>query len=89
MNIRITIDNENPFNAGWLAAHLGLPINCLSLEGMAKQSFEEGYAMRWGTRDLAGCHEALLMEAWDIPMPFVRHKIRITKGWTYEANQEG
>lgn len=78
MKITLTIENENPFNAGWLAAHMGLPADCMpDLEGMDRQTFDDGYKMRTETHNTGGCQSALLAEAWDIPMPFIRHRVSI------------
>lgn len=45
--ITLSVHNENPFCAGWLACHMGLPKDCLpELHGMERESFDEGYRMR-------------------------------------------
>lgn len=47
--ITIKIKNGNPFNAGWLAAHLGLPRDVFMLDGIDKQAWDEGWDMRQET----------------------------------------
>lgn len=82
--ITIHIENENPFCAGWLACHLGMPKDCVRLEGMKQQQWDDGYRMREETADMqipdaqghGDCHIAFLMEK-DIPVGFVRHKCSV------------
>lgn len=85
--IVLKVENENPFQAGWLACHMGLPKDCLpELEGMARQSFDEGYRMREETANMqeadeyghGACHIAFLMET-EIPVGFVRHRVSVSE----------
>lgn len=86
--ITINIENENPFAAGWLACHLGLKRDCLKLEGMAKQQFEDGFKMHEECADSenpkdihghGGTHIAFLMEATNQNLvPFVRNRVSIS-----------
>ncbi len=68
--IRLTVDNANPFNAGWLACHVGLPRDCLKLEDFQLRRlppwdgasndlvlFQEGYDMRAETGDMNDPHD--------------------------------
>lgn len=88
MKITLTVENESPFDAGWLACHMGLPADCMpELEGMARESFDEGYKMRGETADMhkpdemghGGCHVAFLMMATNQNVvPFVRARVGIS-----------
>lgn len=91
MTITIHVENQNPFCAGWLACHMGLPVDCVQLEGMAVQTFRDGYRMRAETADMekgltvlerlghGDCHVAFLMER-EIDVGFVRHRVTATVG---------
>lgn len=90
MKIVLTVTNENPFQSGWLACHMGVSKDCLpELTGMHKETFEEGFRMREETADMeipdrnvvgthGGCHCAFLMEK-DMQdrVQFIRHKVEI------------
>lgn len=54
----ITIENANPFDAGWHACHFGLPSDCIRFDSeMAQQSFDEGFRMRQETADMNNPHD--------------------------------
>ena len=87
MKIILQIENENPFQAGWLACHMGLPKDSLKLEGISKESWDAGWRMRQETADMetpdevghGGCHVAFLMESTNPLKEFVRHKVTVTQ----------
>ena len=89
MMITVHVENQNPFCAGWLACHMGLPVDCVQLEGTARQLFQEGYRIRAETADMekgttiperldhGDCHIVFLMER-EIDVGFVRHRVTAT-----------
>ena len=85
MKIIIEVENANPFQAGWLACHMGLPKHSLKLEGISQEAWNQGWQARQETADMetpdeaghGGCHIAFLVEAIN-PLPdFVRHKVSV------------
>lgn len=69
----ITIQNDNSFDAGWHACHLGLPKDCITFESPeAQHAFDIGFKTRQETADMedgrdasghGNAHIAFLMQA--------------------------
>ena len=85
MKIILEVENANPFQAGWIACHMGLPSDSLKLEASSQESWNDGWRMRQETADMetpdemghGACHVAFLQEATN-PLPeFVRHKVSV------------
>ena len=88
MKITLHVENENPFAAGWLACHMGLPKDSLKLYDIDKRGWDEGWDTRNETADMdnpyahgkhGGAHVAFLIEATNPTLvSFVRHKVSVT-----------
>jgi len=87
MKFLLHVENSNPHQAGWLACHMGLPKDCVQLEGLAKEAWDSGWNMRQRTADMedsqdevghGGCHVAFLVESTQPLTGIIRHKVNIT-----------
>lgn len=79
MKIIVSVENDNPFNAGWLACHMGFNEESVDflldhLTQMQREVFKDGWKMREETADMndsrqdrghGRCHIAFLCEATD------------------------
>jgi hypothetical protein len=85
MKINLIVENDNPFDAGWLACHMGMPNEIpIGLNESERESFSVGFRMRQDTADMntpdprwhGECHIAFLMMATNQNVvPFVRAKV--------------
>lgn len=77
MTITLKVENSNPFNAGWLACHMGISLDKANemlpeMDEKQRAWFHDGFQMREETATMqdfrselghGGCHIAFLYEA--------------------------